>query len=83
MASESAARGRRDGRTIDELFADVEGGLRAIQDAIDEAIERHRLLGQSIVVEEDGRIVEIPADQIEQLASRRKRREAERIAATR
>ena len=66
----------RNGETIQELFADTERCLRAVQGAIDEAIERHRLLGEAIVVERDGRIIEIPADQIEPLASVRARRAA-------
>ena len=36
----------------------------AIDEGIREAIRRHRLLGQSIVVWRDGKVVKIPADEI-------------------
>jgi hypothetical protein len=68
-------------KTVRELFDDTEGCVRAMRDSLDEALERHRLLGESIVVEQDGQIVEIPASEIEPLASKRARREAEGAAA--
>lgn len=71
---------RRGGRTIGELFDDDDAYVAAVQDAVDEAIERHRLLGESIVSWEHGRVVEIPADQIEPLVSVRARRKIEREA---
>ncbi len=67
----------RGGRTLEELLADTVGMVAAMGKSVDEAIERHRLLGESIVGEVDGRVVEIPADQIEPLASKRARRAAE------
>ncbi|MGE3073989.1 MAG: hypothetical protein AB7N24_12090 [Dehalococcoidia bacterium] len=48
-----------------------------MHDAIDRDIERHRLLGHSIWVWRDGKAVEIPAEEIEPLASVRARRAAE------
>lgn len=63
-----------------ELVADAEGCANAMQDAVDEAIERHRLLGESVVGWENGRVVETPADQIEPLVSVRARRKIEREA---
>jgi hypothetical protein len=38
---------------------------RAARRAVREALLRHKLLGQAIVVWRDGRVVEIPAEQIE------------------
>jgi hypothetical protein len=38
--------------------------LQSMREGVAKAIERHRRLGESIVVMQDGKIVEIPADQI-------------------
>jgi hypothetical protein len=43
---------------------DVRIWTEAMQEAVSLAIEKHRRLGQSIVVVQDGEIVEIPPDQI-------------------
>lgn len=64
--------------TVADLFADTAGCAQAMQASVDEAIERHRLLGQSIVTWENGRVVVTPASQIEPLESVRRRREAGR-----
>jgi hypothetical protein len=42
-------------------FAEV---LRAAQRAVREALWRHKVLGETIVVEQDGRIVHLTGDQI-------------------
>lgn len=65
-------------RSLLELFQDTAACDAAIQASVDEAIERHRLLGQSIVTWENGRVVVTPASQIEPLESVRRRREAGR-----
>jgi hypothetical protein len=46
-------------------LADPEGMERAFRRGVYEALRRHKLLGESIVTMDDGRIVEVPADQIE------------------
>ena len=46
------------------LFDDTEAINRAVAGAVREAIRRHKLLGQSICVWEDGRVVEIKAEDI-------------------
>jgi hypothetical protein len=38
--------------------------LQGMREGVAKAIERHRCLGESIVVMKDGKIIEIPADQI-------------------
>jgi hypothetical protein len=40
---------------------------RVFQRAVAEAIEEHRRMGRSIVVMRDGKVVEIPPDQIKPL----------------
>jgi predicted ABC-type ATPase len=47
------------------LFPDAEAMDRIVVRAVREALLRHKLLGQSIVVWEDGRVVEIPPEEIE------------------
>ena len=47
--------------TLTELHQKIDAGVR---DAIAEAIERHRRLGESISFLKDGKIVTLTADQI-------------------
>ena len=51
-----------------------EAATKAMRDSIDKDIERHRLLGHSIWVWRDGRVVEVPAEDIPPLESRRDER---------
>jgi hypothetical protein len=48
-------------KELPELQKKIDMGVKK---AIAEAIEKHRLLGQSISVERDGKVITIPADQI-------------------
>lgn len=48
-----------------EPVTSTEAMERAAGRAVREALLRHKLLGQSIVVVRDGRVVEIPPEQIE------------------
>ncbi len=45
-------------------FADTEAVTRALNQAVREAVLRHKALGQSIYEWRDGRVVEIPASKI-------------------
>jgi hypothetical protein len=49
---------------IEALFSEGKVLERAAQRAVREALRRHKLLGESIVVWENGRIVEIPPEEI-------------------
>jgi hypothetical protein len=56
-----------DNRTIEERFCDVDGSLEAIRLAVRQALWRHKQLGQSVAIWEDGKVVilkpeEIPVD---------------------
>jgi hypothetical protein len=51
-------------KSIHELFLEGTPIDRAIARGVREALLRHKLLGQSIVVWKDGRTAEIPAEQI-------------------
>jgi hypothetical protein len=58
-------------KSIQELFLEgtpIDEGLR---DAVREALLRHKKLGNSIVVWRDGRIVHVPADEIEVSVARK------------
>jgi len=48
-----------------KLFPDGDAVDRALARAVREALRRHKLLGQSVVVWRDGRVVEIPPEEIE------------------
>jgi hypothetical protein len=61
-------------RPLKELLDDTEACRAAMQDSIDKDIERHRLLGHSIWVWRDGGVVEVPAEEIPPLESRRDER---------
>ena len=45
------------------LHTDLPG--RAMREAVREAIRRHKLLGQSIVVSREGKVVIVPPEEIE------------------
>ena len=49
---------------IEELFRDHDRVLAALDRGVNRALWRHKQLGQSIVIWENGRVVEIPADEI-------------------
>ena len=55
-------RGKR--KTILELMTDGKEVDEALKRGVREALLRHKKLGQSIVVWQDGKVVEIPPDQI-------------------
>ena len=50
--------------TIEERFRDHERSLAAIARGVRRALWRHKQLGQSIVIWQDGRVVEIAAEDI-------------------
>jgi hypothetical protein len=50
---------------IGALFTDDVAMQRAMNRGVREALRRHKLLGESIVVWEDGEIVEVPPEEIE------------------
>ena len=47
-----------------------------VQKAVDEAIEQHRIKGESIAVSENGQVKIIPPEEITPLADKLKQREA-------
>lgn len=49
---------------IAPIFADSATQERAVQQAVREAISRHKKLGESIAVWRDGRVVIIPPEEI-------------------
>jgi hypothetical protein len=51
-------------RTIDEILADGTPVDRAAREGVRAALRRHKRLGESIAVWRDGRVVEIPPDEI-------------------
>jgi hypothetical protein len=51
-------------RDLDAIFADGPRIEAALTKAVREAILRHKRLGESIAVWQDGRVVEIPPEQI-------------------
>ena len=53
-----------DSRTIPERMKDNELLLRAMDKAVNDALRVHKLLGQSIVVWENGKVKIIPPEQI-------------------
>jgi hypothetical protein len=52
-------------KDIGVLFRDRERVLAAMRRGVQRALWRHKQLGQSIVVWRDGRVVTIPANEIE------------------
>jgi hypothetical protein len=57
--------------SIEKLLADHEAVDAAMAEAVREAIVRHERLRQSIVVWRDGKVVEIPPEEIPGTASSR------------
>lgn len=51
-------------KTIAEILADGTAVDRAARDAVRAALLRHKRLGESIVVWRDGRLVEVPPEEI-------------------
>ena len=51
--------------TIEEIFRDHKRVMAAMDRGVQRALWRHKQLGQSIVVWRDGRVVEIPAEEID------------------
>ena len=52
-------------KSIEELLSDGSEIDRAMRDAVCQALRRHKRLGESVVVWENGRVVELPPDEIE------------------
>lgn len=50
---------------IPEILKDRPRVQKALRDAVQKAIRFHKLMGQPIVVWQDGKVVEIPADEIQ------------------
>lgn len=50
--------------SIPERMRDTPRLLKAMDKAVHDALRKHKLLGESIVVWEDGKVKIIPADQI-------------------
>lgn len=50
---------------IGALFDDDAAMQRAMNQAVREALRRHKLLGESIVVWRDGQVVVVPPEEIE------------------
>jgi len=50
---------------VSERMRDSEGMTRAIEEAIQETLREHKLLGYPIVVWKDGKVVWIPPEEIE------------------
>jgi hypothetical protein len=50
---------------IPEILMDRPRVQKALRDAVQRAIHFHKLMGRPIVVWKDGKVVEIPADQIQ------------------
>lgn len=51
--------------SIEELFRDHKRVLAALDRGVQRALWRHKQLGQSVVIWENGRVVEIPAEEID------------------
>jgi len=56
-----------DGRqeTISEIIKERTRIQKALDEAVQEAVRRHKLLGESIVVWRDGKVVIVPPEEIE------------------
>ena len=57
--------------TEQELLTQQDKILKGVQDAVAQAIERHRRLGQSIAVMRDDQVVILTAEEIEPLGADR------------
>ncbi len=51
--------------SIADRFRDSKKIQQALKEAVHEAVRKHKLLGQPIVVWRDGKVVWVPADEIE------------------
>lgn len=51
--------------SIEERFCDVDGSLEAIRLAVREALWRHKQLGQSVAIWEDGKVVILKPEDIQ------------------
>lgn len=50
--------------STNDMLAEARAAARAMRKGVRDALLRHKLLGQSIVVWQDGRVVEIPPEKI-------------------
>ena len=50
---------------VEELFFDQERVLEALTRGVNRALWRHKQLGESIVIWENGKVVEIPPEEID------------------
>jgi hypothetical protein len=68
-----------------DLLAEAESAARIMQRGVREALLRHKLLGQSIVVWRNGRVVVLPPEKIDvgDGATRRAKRRPRRVRARR
>jgi hypothetical protein len=55
----------RDKPDIAAIFADSAAVQRVLSQAVREAVLRHKRLGESIFVWRDGKVVEVPPEEIE------------------
>jgi len=51
-------------KTIDQFLADGAAVDRAMREAVRQALVRHKRLGESIIVWRDGKVVELPPEEI-------------------
>ncbi len=56
---------KTESQRIDEFFSDNERMTKAMGEAVQSALRVHKLLGHPIVAWRDGKVVEIPAEEIE------------------
>lgn len=56
---------KTNGKSISERLRDTDAITEAMAEAIRETVREHKLLGFPIVVYQDGKVVEIPPEQIE------------------
>lgn len=52
-------------KSLPDIMRDNEGIGEAMESAIRQALRMHKLLGQPIVIWRDGKVVWVPADEIE------------------
>jgi hypothetical protein len=50
---------------LEEFFSNTPALEAAARDAVREAVRRHKLLGESIVIWRDGKVVVVPPEEIE------------------
>ena len=56
---------KTESQKIEEFFSDNERMTKAMGQAVQSALRVHKLLGHPIIAWRDGKVVEIPADEIE------------------